>query len=227
MYTEGMSEIASVTETSVKKGKSRRKKTGSGFFRRLFIRLMIIICLVVFCGAAGYFAVQYVQDYLQSQRYEAKTALVERELIQCAELCTLKEQYSDIVTIKKRAFLGLARSYSIVRYKAVLRAGIRDFSAIAVTISPDGDSVVVDLPSCEILGNDVTNFEVFDDFQNVFIPIETSEVLSEIEKARDAASVDFLQQGFILDANAHAETVFKSFFTAMGFSHVTVHVSLK
>ncbi len=196
------------------------------FWKRFLRNLIIVLCLVVFCAAAGYFGVTYVREYLRDRQYQARSAMVERELIQCAELCTLKANYSDIVTIKKRAFMGLARSYSIVRFKAVLRAGIRDFSSIAVSVSPDGESVVIDLPSCEVLSNDVTGFEVFDDFQNVFIPIETQEVLSEIEKARDAAGVDFLQQGFIQEANSHAETVFRNFFAAMGFSSVTVHVSL-
>ncbi len=212
MYTEGMSR---------KKVHEKMK----GWFSRLAVKLVVILCLVAFAVGAGYYTVRAVRRYLQEQRYQAKSAMVERELVQCAELCTLKGNYADLVNIKKRAFMGLARSYSIVKFKGQLRAGIKDFSQILVTISPDGNSVVVALPSCELLSNEITGFAVFDDFQNVFIPIETQEVLSEIEKARDEAGLDFIRQGFLQEANTHAITVFQSFFAAMGFRNVSVYVN--
>ncbi len=201
------------------------KKKKNTFLTPIIRKLILVLCLVAFFGVAGYFTVQYVREYMQNKKYQARSAMVERELVHCAELCTLKENYADIVSIKKQAMLGLARSYSIVRYKAVIRAGIRNFTDIAVTISPDGESVVVVVPSCEILSNDVTSFSVFDDSQNVFTPIQTQEVLSEIEKAREAAGEEFLQQGFLSEANGHARSVFESFFSAMGFKNVTVRVT--
>lgn len=179
----------------------------------------IIFLLLILIGL--FFYGKYL---LTKITYEKKSAMVSKQIVQCAELCTISSHYSDVVSIKKSAVLGLARSYSIVRFKGVVRAGIKNISEIDIKISKDGKELSVVLPSSILLSNDISSFEVFDEYQNLFVPIETAEVFDEIQKARDSASREILSEGFLMEADTHAVKLMTEFFSAMGFNKVSVYV---
>ena len=197
----------------------RRRYHGVGLLTKLII-LLVLLIIFGFMLFSGYI---YLKEKITESRFQAKSALVSRELVQCAELSTVKMNYTDIVTIKKN-FLGLSKSYSIIKFKAVARAGIEDISKIKTTLSRDLNTITIEMPSCSLLSNDINSFEVFDENKNSFAPIVTEEVLLEIEKARDKASITLVNDGLIEEANTHATELLTQIFTAMGFNFVDIKI---
>ncbi len=103
----------------------------------------------------------------------------------CAELTTVKAVYSDVVTLKRRQVLGLAKSYSIVRYSGVIRAGIVDMGALTFTLGSDRTSVVVYLLPVQIIGAIFLLMEVLNEYKNIFAPISSQELFIEILAAKE------------------------------------------
>jgi len=195
------------------------RKSHTGIFLTKIIIILVLSIILGFMIFAGYV---YLREKISESRFQAKSAMVSRELVQCAELSTVKVNYSDIVTIKKNAFLGMSKSYSIIRFKGVARAGIEDITKIKTSISKDLNTISIELPNCTLLSNDISGFELFDESKNIFVSIETSEVLSEIEKARDETGLNLIREGIIKEANAHAKSILNQVFTAMGFTFVDI-----
>ena len=195
------------------------RKSRTGFFLTKIIIILVLSIILGFMIFAGYV---YLREKISESRFQAKSAMVSRELVQCAELATVKVNYSDIVTIKKNAFLGMSKSYSIIRFRGVARAGIEDITKIKTSISKDLNTISIELPNCTLLSNDISGFELFDESKNIFVSIETSEVLSEIEKARDETGLNLIREGIIKEANAHAKSILNQVFTAMGFTFVDI-----
>ena len=132
----------------------------------------------------------------------------------------MKYRYSDIVTLKKTS--GLAKSYSIVKYTGIVRAGISDITLSDYEISEDGKSIKIILPEAEILGNDIVNQEVFDEQHSIFVPITLDEVFNELEKSREDALEEIIQDGIITDAKEHAKNIVRQIFISAGFDEVVV-----
>lgn len=195
------------------------RKSHTGIFLTKIIIILVLSIILGFMIFAGYV---YLREKISESRFQAKSAMVSRELVQCAELATVKVNYSDIVTIKKNAFLGMSKSYSIIRFRGVARAGIEDITKITTSISRDLNTISIELPNCTLLSNDISGFELFDESKNIFVSIETSEVLSEIEKARDETGLNLIREGIIKEANAHAKSILNQVFTAMGFTFVDI-----
>ena len=73
-------------------------------------------------------------------------------------------------------------------------------------------------------GGTKTAYALFDENKNSFAPIVTEEVLLEIEKARDKASITLVNDGLIEEANTHATELLTQIFTAMGFNFVDIKI---
>lgn len=151
---------------------------------------------------------------------ENKTALVDRQLSFCQELVTAKYRYSDIITLKKTS--GFAKSYSIIKYTGVVRAGLADFTDISYSISLDGKSITLSVPQAEILGNEIVSQSVFDEKKSVFVPISTQEIFDEIEKAKAEAIEDMIAEGVLDEAREYAVRVITQFMLALGFEDVRI-----
>lgn len=190
---------------------------------RLLTKLIIFLALFIVLIFMGTMAYLYFSEKIAEDSFQAKSALVSRELVQCAELSTVKMNYSDVVSIKKN-FWGLSKSYTIIKYKAVARAGIEDVAKIKTEISKDLNTIKIEMPTCTLLSNDISSFEVFDESGNIFVPIETAEILAEIEKSRDIASITLLNDGLIDEANNHAKSILTQVFSAMGFTFVDIQI---
>ena len=98
---------------------------------------------------------------------ENKLALVDRQLSYCQELVTAKYRYSDIITMKKTS--GFAKSYSIIKYTGLIRAGLADITDVSYSVSLDGKTITLTVPAAEILGNEIVSQSVFDEKQSVFV----------------------------------------------------------
>ncbi|MCM1320589.1 MAG: DUF4230 domain-containing protein [Bacteroides sp.] len=200
-----------------KKTDAQEKRTPLRLKRLIFNAACRIILFALCAGAIWYGFKQFAKI-----RYESVSALVSAELAKCAELTVVKNNYSDIVTLKKSAVFGIAKSYSIIRYSGVVRAGIADLSAAAFSVSQDCKSVHVVLPPVAVLGNDITHFEVFDEMNNIFMPIAAREIFAEIDKSRLNALDSIASSGLLLEAQNHCRLLVSHLLAAMKFEDISV-----
>ena len=179
------------------------------------VTITLLVAAVLFCG-------KLAGDKLFSVRVQNKRAAVERELAECAELVLYKMHYSDIITLKKRG--AVSKAFSIVRYTGVLRAGIENIRDSEIVISDGGRKLLVKIPPCVLLGNDIASQEVFDEQQRLFTRISTQEVFDQIEIAKREAADEILADGLLDDADARAKQVVTALLKPLNFESVTVEL---
>jgi hypothetical protein len=201
-----------------KKNNNKLVSFFTGGIKRIVIKIIIILALIAALACGGYFGYKK----LMAVKVERLRMMVSRELQYCAELVVTKTSYSEIVSIKKSTMMGIARSYSIVRYNAVIRVGISDVTKSGVYVSPDGKSVYVTLPPLDVLGNDITGFEVFDEGRNIFVPIQTQEIFDEIKKSQDETLSRILESGLMKESETYTKTLVTRILSAMGFENIVV-----
>ena len=93
--------------------------------KKIFVRVIVSVVIVLLLLCGGYFGFKRFGIV----RTETKLALVDRQLSYCQELVTAKYRYSDIITLKKSS--GFAKSYSIIKYTGLIRAGIADITDVS------------------------------------------------------------------------------------------------
>lgn len=209
----------------IKKDKTKRIQTPQkkspekkhiSLFGRILIRIVTILTIAICLVVVFYF----VRQKYQNPVYETKSALVEKQLSFCQELVTLKYRYSDIATIKKSA--GFSKSYSIVKYTGIIRAGIADITDISYNLSVDGNKIFLEIPPAEILGNEIVKQDVFDENSSIFVPITAKEVLAEIKKSQDETCADLIAEGLLEDARNYAIQILTQFMKSVGFEEVII-----
>lgn len=201
------------SEERKKAREARRARRNERFVTKLLVKIIIFLLIVI--------ALLLLWRGFTKQTIEKKTMVVEQQLIYCQELVTLKYRYSDVISLKKS--VPLAKSYSIVKYTGTIRAGIQDMTLCDFEISDTGKSVKVILPDAEILGNDISQQEVFDENHSVFVPITIEEVFYEIDAARQEVLEEFLNQGILEEAKKTAALVIKQLLLTAGFDTVEIY----
>lgn len=196
---------------------SRKLKRGNSLVAKIALRATTIICIGILVLAAGYFG---FKQFKKPVPPETKYALIDKQLSYCQELVTLKYRYSDISTIKKTG--SFIRSYSLVKYSGVIRAGIADVTHITYDVSSDGKSIALVVPDAEILGNDIVKQEVFDESSSIFKPITTKEVFEEIRRSQDETCQDLIAEGLLDEARSYAITILTQFMHSIGFEEVII-----
>lgn len=184
--------------------------------KKIFVRVIVSIVVVLLLLCGGYFGFKRFGIV----RTETKLALVDRQLSYCQELVTAKYRYSDIITLKKSS--GFAKSYSIIKYTGLVRAGIADITDVSYSVSLDGKTITLTVPPAEILGNEIVSQGVFDEKQSIWVPISTQEVFDEIEKAKAEAVEDMVAEGILEEAREYAVRVITQFMLALGFEDVKI-----
>ena len=184
--------------------------------KKIFIRVIVTVVIVLLLLCGGYFGFRK----FTSVKTENKLALVDRQLSFCQELVTAKYRYSDIITLKKSA--GFSKSYSIIKYTGIIRAGIADITDVSYSVSLDGKTITLSIPEAEILGNEIVSQSVFDEKQSIFIPISTQEVFDEIEKAKSEAIEEMIAEGVLTDARDYAIRIITQFMLSLGFEEVKI-----
>lgn len=182
-------------------------------------KIILFTSIILVLGALAFGAWLGLKKYT-TVKYETKVALVSKQLSYCQELVTAKYRYSDIVTLKKS--MGFAKSYSIVKYSGILRAGIADFTDIAYDVQTDGKTITLKIPKAELLGNELTLMEVFDEKQSVFVPITTQEIFDEIEAARQSTVEELVGEGLLDEARIYAVKIIEQHMRALGFENVII-----
>ena len=184
--------------------------------KSIILRIVTIIVIALIVLGGGYFGLKR----FTTVKTENKLALVDRQLSYCQELVTAKYRYSDIITMKKTS--GFAKSYSIIKYTGLIRAGLADITDVSYSVSLDGKTITLTVPAAEILGNEIVSQSVFDEKQSVFVSISTQEVFDEIEKAKQAAVEDMVAEGILDDAREYAVKIITQFMLALGFEEVRI-----
>ena len=212
-----MEENKKKKEKTSRDGSVAVKKGGAGSLAaKIILRIVTILVLAALAFAGGYFGLKH----FTAEKTENKTALIDRQLSFCQELVTAKYRYSDIITMKKTS--GFAKSYSIIKYSGVVRAGIADITDVSYDVSIDGKTITLNVPSAEILGNEIVSQSVFDEKQSVFVPISTQEIFDEIEKAKAEAVEDMIAEGVLAEARDYAVRVITQFMLSLGFEEVQI-----
>ena len=185
---------------------------------KILTRIILILALITALFFGGKFSWQKLGEI----KTEKSSAIVFRELEKCAELVTAKNTYSDIISIKKTRIAGFAKSFSIIKYTGVIRGGIKDISQAQVKIYDRGRKGKVLLPKMEILSNDISSIEVFDESKSIFVSISVKEIMEEIRFNQETASAEILGTGFLNEAESHAKEITETILLASGFEEVEV-----
>lgn len=203
-------------ETVPKSEKKKKPRRQRRHMNKILFRLIFVLAVLA-CFAAGIF---YGYKKITTINIERSHALVEKQLSLCQEFVTAKYRYSDIIVVKKS--LGFSKSYSIVKYSGLLRAGIADVTDIEYKVSNNGKSVTIKVPKAELLGNELVSQDVFDEKQSIFVPISTQEIFDEIEDARREVADTMLAEGFLDEARMYAIKIISQFMYSAGFDEVIV-----
>ena len=199
-----------------KKSKKAKKSGSSRLVTKVILRVVTIVVIAIILAVTAWFGLKK----FTTVKYESKLALVDKQLSYCQELVTAKYRYSDIITLKKSA--GWAKSYSIIKYKGVVRAGITDVSDVSYSISLDGKTITLEVPPAEVLGNEIVSQSVFDEKQSIFVPISTQDIFDEIDKAKVEALEDMIAEGVLDEAREYAARIITQFMLALGFEEVII-----
>ncbi len=194
----------------------KKTKKRTGLAGKIVLRFVTIVAIALILLIGSFFAYKK----LSVVKTESKLALVDRQLSYCQELVTAKYRYSDIITLKKST--AFAKSYSIIKYTGIVRAGIADITDISYSVSLDGKTITLNVPQAEVLGNEIVSQSVFDEKQSVFVPISTQEIFDEIEKAKAEAVEDMIAEGVLDEAREYAVRVITQFMLALGFEDVRI-----
>ena len=189
---------------------------------RLFNKVLLKVLLILILATILFFGGKFGWKKLGEIKTEKSSAIVFRELVRCSELVTVKNSYSDIISIKKTRIAGFAKTFSIIKYTGVIRGGIADISQAKISVSQRGKSVSVILPSVEVLSNDISNIEVFDESKSIFVTISLKDVMNEIRFNQESSSAEILETGFLGEAESQAVKIVESVLKAAGFEEVSV-----
>lgn len=203
--------------------KQEEEKPASSVAGKLFFKIIVALLAVAIVAGVVFYG---GKTFIKITREQKHTRLTQ-ELEHCGELVSVKMRYSEIVSLKRIVAGGLARSYSIVRFSGIVRAGIADISEAQITIGKNGKSVSVILPRPEILGNEIVSQEVYDEQQSIFrsVRITTEEIFNGIDEARKDVETKLVVDGIISEAADHACKVVKAVFTSAGFPNVEVRTN--
>lgn len=183
-----------------------------------FIMILVMAVLVCACGIVVFMSYKKFSKPEVTTNYMA----VYSQILQVAELTAIKNNYSDVVCVKKSVAGGLSKAYSIVKFSGVIRAGIKDTGAITFAVSPDGKTVTVKVPHSEVLGNGLISQEVFDEKKGLFVSITTQEILAEIEEGMKRSQENFVNADLLREADIQVKHVITSLLVACGFTEVNV-----
>lgn len=187
--------------------------------KKIFLKITIILVLALVLVCAGFYGFKKLSEI----RTEKRMMTAKYEMQKAAEMVTVKSRYSDIISIKKTRIAGLAKSFSIVKYDGILRAGIADLGLADIKVSDNGKKIGIVLPECEILGNDISDIEVFDEDRSIFVAVTMKEVVDEVNLSRKSTEAKLIESGILDDAKAQAVMIIENIFKAAGFTDVEVH----
>ena len=194
------------------KAKPKTSWTTKWFWFKICFFVIAVLALIFV------FFVEYrrLQKVEKSTNKEVVTSSIER----AAELTVLKNNYTDVVCVKKTKFNGLAKSYAIIKYTGQIRAGVPSVKDIKIQFNELLETVHVIVPHAEILSNALISQEVFDEKQNIFVPISTQEIFDEIIAGQTETEINLVNSGFLNDVDLQTRGVIKEILIGCGYSNI-------
>lgn len=214
-----------IKDESKKKTRKRSKQTVRktvSISKKIVIKILLKIFFCILVITTVFFSAKFTIKKLKSTNIEKKTILASAELIKCRELVTVKTLYTDVITLRKTRIAGLARSFAIVRYTGTLRAGISDIENAQISVLENGKKVTVQLPPVEVLGNDISKIEVFDEVKNIFVSVSAQEIVDEINVSRKLTADDLIANGLLEEAKKQSILTIENMLYSLGFKKVEV-----
>lgn len=202
------------------KEKSAVKSDSHPVLTKVLVRLTTVITLALLATLVFIILSTHIKNTYFTEKKEIHEAMVTQQLMSVQELITQKYRYSDIITLKKS--LGFSKSYSIVKFTGIIRAGIPDLSKIEFKISHDKKSIRLKVPKSEVLGNDIVDQAVFDEKRSLFVPITTQEIFEEIDSVRNSIAEEVVGEGLLEEADRDAHKVIMQMMYSMGFEAVQI-----
>ena len=187
---------------------------------KVLVRLTTVVTLAVIATVVFIILTWHIKNTFFTEKKEIHEAMVTQQLLSVQELITQKYRYSDIITLKKS--LGFSKSYSIVKFTGIIRAGIADVSKIEFKISSDKKTIKLKVPKSEVLGNDIVEQAVFDEKRSLFVPITTQEIFEEIDSVRNSIAEEIVGEGLLEDADREAHKAIMQMMYAIGFESVQI-----
>lgn len=222
-YNYGMekkiNERKSLLREAEKVERQRRPRRQHSVFSGILTKIIIILILIMLL-LSGSFWGYYTLSKKLTPKTETNISIVTTQLSLCQELVTAKYHYSDIIALNKK--IAFSKSLSLVKYSGVIRIGIPDIVNCDYEIFNDGKSIKIKIPDVEILGNDITGQEVFDENLSIFVPITTDEVFSKIQESKDKTLEELINGGILNEARENARKVIQQIFMSAGFQEVIV-----
>ena len=196
----------------------KKTKSKSIHISFLWLKIVVPVCLAAVVG----FGAWYGYRQFTFTKIQKLHDTVYSEIKQVAEFTVLKNNYSDVVSLKKNAVGGLVRSYSIVKFNGVIRVGVEDMSRMDISISKDGSAVTVRIPHSQILDNSITDLKAFDEKTSIFVPIKMEEVFEEIRASMKDTQDNLLASGILDAADKRTEELITAMLKMVGFSEIKV-----
>lgn len=187
---------------------------------KVALRLTTIITLALLATLVFVILSTHIKKTFFTEKKEIHEAMVTQQLLSVQELITQKYRYSDIITLKKS--LGFSKSYSIVKFTGIIRAGIEDLSSIKYKISSDKTAITLNLPHAKVLGNEIVAQSVFDEKRSLFVPITVQEIFDEIDSVRNSIAEEVVGEGLLDEADSEAKKAVSQMMYALGFESVIV-----
>ena len=183
-------------------------------------KILFPVLIAALLAGAGW----YAWKVLSERHIQKLHTTLETQVQKVAELTVLKNTFTDVVSVKATRIGGLAKAYSIVKYRGIIRVGIADVTRISIELSEDGKSAVVHVPASCILGNDIEteSLEVFDEKKSVFVPIGTQEIFDEIRLDMQENEALIKAQGGLADADIRVHALIESMVKSAGIENVKV-----
>ena len=184
------------------------------------IKFTLIVAVIIAASVFGYVTWKKMYEVKIERTHQA----ISNQVLHVAELTTLKNNYSDIISIKKSGVGGLAKAYAIVKYSGVIRVGVQDLSRAKISVNEKGTEVRIKIPRCTILDNTLVSQAVFDEKRSIFVPITLKEIFEEIETAMADFALSAERRGLIEEADAHLVEIVSATVKGFGYDRVTVEL---
>ncbi|MDO4506671.1 MAG: DUF4230 domain-containing protein [Spirochaetales bacterium] len=185
------------------------------------IKYLFFSVVIVAAAAFGFMTWKKMFEVKIERTHQALT----NQVLQVAELTAIKNSYSDIISIKKSAAGGMAKSYAIIKFSGVIRIGVEDLTKSKVEISPDGKSVEITIQHCSIIDNTLVSQEVFDEKKSLFVPITTQEIFDEINMAMADYGLAAERNGLVKEADERLVELVTATVKGFGFEKVQVKLN--
>lgn len=226
---KSIKELKMINKIERERAKRMHQKDAANNF---FLKIVIILILVLAIAGVAMFGIVYFANR-QATGTTTIHMSVESTLTSCQELVTYKYRYKQVDFIKRNNIDqktaqkndGVSKrssSYVLLKYSGILRAGIEDLTQCEFDYSEDGTTIIITTPPVVILGNEISSYDVVDEYQKTFKILSVKETMKELDKRKRELENEAIETGFLTDAAEHAKLTLEKIFLAAGFEKVEV-----